>query len=216
MPMGKRGPATKGEYLGKSAVLSTRITPELRAHLEDAVKRSGLTLSREIEHRLRRTFHEDEKIAEGFGSRRNRALMKMVAMAMQTAWNPDRPDAEWLDDPWMFEQVVRLVNNVLEGARPQGVIPPLSWGPLNAAAELSAMDTPARLWREIQHADASLPLNASGPRHVANLIKSDLGEVASRPQIFEGTAKDFRRKADEMEKSQSRPKRQRLKKVKRK
>ena len=51
-----RGPKAKGEYHDKSAVLSTRISSELRKMLEASVKKSGLTISREVEHRLRWSF----------------------------------------------------------------------------------------------------------------------------------------------------------------
>ena len=44
--MGRRGPKPKGEYVDKSATLSTRISAELRAQLEGAVRSSGLKLSR--------------------------------------------------------------------------------------------------------------------------------------------------------------------------
>lgn len=54
--MGKRGTKAKGEYHDKSAVISTRITSELRKMLETSVKKSGLTISREIEHRLRWSY----------------------------------------------------------------------------------------------------------------------------------------------------------------
>lgn len=54
--MGKRGSVAKGEYQDKSAVLSTRITADLRKMLESSVKKSGLTISREVEHRLRWSY----------------------------------------------------------------------------------------------------------------------------------------------------------------
>ena len=119
--MGKRGPAAKGEFGDKSAVLSTRISADLRAWLEKAKAESGLTLSREIEFRLRRTFTVDETIKESFGSRRNRALMKMLSMAMETTSRPDSSsERDWMDDPWLFDQVVRTLNNILRAIRPPG------------------------------------------------------------------------------------------------
>lgn len=50
-PGGGRKP--KGEISGKSAVFSTRITPETRAALEAAARKNGRSLSQEIERRLR-------------------------------------------------------------------------------------------------------------------------------------------------------------------
>lgn len=204
--MGKRGPAPKGEYADKSAVLSTRISADLRTQLEKAVKVSGLTLSREVEHRLRRTFQEDKNAVEGFGTRRNLALMKTVAQATQIAFNPAHPDADWMDDPLMFEMVVRIINQLLEGIRPAPA-PELA-----AFAELATIDSPAWMWRHIQQGDASLPFGVSSGQSIVNRIKAELGDVADRPKFFEGTADDMRRRAAELDKRSplsQRPKRHR-------
>jgi hypothetical protein len=217
--MGKRGPAAKGEFGDKSAVLSTRISAELRSALERSVAESGLTLSREIEHRLRRTFSEDEKISEGFGTRRNRALMKMAAMLMQTMHRSDSPDVEWLDDPWLFDQYVIRLNALLEACRP----------PAEARMPAGVYGVPAldneethrivsrgkalQLLQDVQRADASLPL-AAGRRGRANILKADLGPVVDRTEFVVGTAAQFRALAQKH--SSPRPKAARVTKRKRK
>jgi hypothetical protein len=52
----KRAPGAgrkpRGPFEGKTATLTTRITPETRAALERAAKKSGLSLSQEVERRL--------------------------------------------------------------------------------------------------------------------------------------------------------------------
>jgi hypothetical protein len=53
-PGGGRKP--KGPIKGKSAALSTRITPELRQLLDDAAEEAGRSLSQEVELRLRASF----------------------------------------------------------------------------------------------------------------------------------------------------------------
>jgi hypothetical protein len=53
-----------------------RIRPDLRKSLERAAKASGRSLSQEVEHRLRRSFVEDDKIADAFGDRRTYRLMR--------------------------------------------------------------------------------------------------------------------------------------------
>jgi hypothetical protein len=177
--MGKRGPSAKGEFGDKSAVLSTRISAELRAALEASVERTGLTLSREIEHRLRRTFSDEEKIEAAFGSERNYRLMQMAALAIRhAAWNVENPDADWIDDPVAFEIALRAVNNILEALRPPSGAPRLD--PL---AERSAVEEPARIWRDVQAADASLPLNNTGRKHLANRTKAALGKIADRARV---------------------------------
>ena len=132
--MGKRGPRAKGEYGDKSAVLSTRISADLRTHLEHAVRESGHTLSREIEHRLRRTFIEDEQIASAFGDRQTYLIMRIIALALQRVWNPDRSDTDWLSDPYTFDQALQTVTAILEAIRPKEPIEPLSDHLLRAAS----------------------------------------------------------------------------------
>ena len=78
-----------GEYAGKSSVFSTRIRPDLRRYLEKAAKTSGRSLSQEVEHRLRRSFVEDDKIADAFGDRRTYRLMRMMADAIHLSQELD-------------------------------------------------------------------------------------------------------------------------------
>jgi hypothetical protein len=195
----KRGPAPKGEFSDKSQVFSTRISAELRARLEEAASKSGSTLSREVEHRLRRSFADDDAALEKFGSRRNRAVLKMLAAAMQTVYNPDRPNADWLDDPWLFDQCVRTLISLLEAIKPSGGIEPLSNPLLDLASKLQPGSRAAHILEEIQSADPSLPLNVSASEHIANSLKVDLGEVAERPKIVRGNAKSLRETAGGIE-----------------
>jgi hypothetical protein len=196
--MGKRGPAAKGEFGDKSAVLSTRISADLRAWLEKAKAESGLTLSREIEFRLRRTFTVDETIKESFGSRRNRALMKMLSMAMETTSRPDSSsERDWMDDPWLFDQVVRTLNNILRAIRPPGEAEsPWAGSAFAESAEaidrIGAREKAAALVVGVARGDASLPLDVSKSQRIVNLLKSDLGDVVQRPQFFEGNADEIR------------------------
>ncbi len=53
-PGGGRKP--QGPYHGKTAVLSTRITQALRTALEKSAQQSGLSLSQEVEARLRNSL----------------------------------------------------------------------------------------------------------------------------------------------------------------
>jgi hypothetical protein len=179
--VGERGPAPKGEYPNKSKVFSTRIRPDVRAKLEAAVKASRRSLSQESEHRLRRTFIEDERIEDSFGSRRNFLIMRIVALVLQAARNPDQPDADWLDDPYAFNQAIETAMSVFYALRPPGPIPALSdptmedphgWSPIIAARNLI---------EKIRGANPSLPLTAR-PRDqlFAGIVKSELGAVLDR------------------------------------
>ena len=184
--MGKRGPAPKGDYAGKSKVLSTRITPETRTHLEAASKATGRSLSQEIEHRLARTFRDDRQIESVFGSRRNFMLMRLIAAIAATPHNPKHPGADWLDDPFLFDQVAQSISVLLPLVRPQGHY-----------ATVAAADSPDRLnsllgsaqgaiatmkhLQAIHSADPALPLGQGSPsEHFAAVMKSDLGDVIAR------------------------------------
>lgn len=58
--MGKRGPATKGEFTGQSGVLSTRMTPACRREIEKAAKKSGRSLGQEVEFLIWRGLRSSE------------------------------------------------------------------------------------------------------------------------------------------------------------
>jgi hypothetical protein len=173
--MGKRGPQPRGEYADKSAVLSTRISAELRAQLEKAVKASGLTLSREVEHRLRRTFQEEASNAQMFGSQRNFRLMQLVGVAM-TLRDPDRGEVDWLSDPSLFVQVLRTIHHLLWQIRPPGTEQQFSIATSDYSAEVAEA-----IWAMIHSSDTTLPFGVSERQHRANKIKADLGEIVDRP-----------------------------------
>ena len=188
--MGKRGPAAKGEFGDKSAVLSTRISADLRAALEKSVAQSGLTLSREIEHRLRRSFDDDKIANEGFGTRRNRALMKMIAISMQTAWTrTNRTLSGWMIRGCSIK-LFRKSIFILMAVRPPGTeIQPADQKLRRKLEQVDPIERAADMWHFIQKADSSLPFGADPSDKIYNRLKAELGEIASRPEITEGTAK---------------------------
>jgi hypothetical protein len=120
--MGKRGPQPKGEYgrkSGRTAVLSTRLQVDTRERLVAAAanKRS---LSQELEHRLRRTFIEDDKAVDFYGSERNAAVLKLIGVTIQsvTARSPSNNKDGWLSDQWLFDEVMDAIKHVLLWFRP--------------------------------------------------------------------------------------------------
>lgn len=195
--MGKRGPPPKGEYVGQTAVISTRITPELREKLEDAVASSETktTLSREIEHRLRRTFIEDSQINEAFGSRHNYALMRTISMVLEIWHNPADPLADWREDPIAYDLMCQKIDGVLKAMRPEGEGRKLS-DLEQVLADASAREHPALVLQEVQSASSAYPLKGSQQARRLSSIKNDLGSLIDRPQIFAGTAEQIRAEAD--------------------
>lgn len=182
--MGKRGPAPKGEYTGKSKVLSTRITPELREALEAAKAKSRRSLSQEIEDRLQRTFIEDQNIALAFGSRLNFTVLRIVAMAIQLGTihyrGNDDDEALWLDDPHLFDQTVKTVVRVLESFRPpmQREAAPRAGAPSpEVIAELVSLS----MVGTVVAANPSAPLHTvTLDEHRMGRMKSELGPLLSR------------------------------------
>jgi hypothetical protein len=177
-----KGPTPRGEYVGKSSVFSTRIRPDLRQKLEQAAKKSGRSLSQEIEHRLRRTFVDDEKISEMFGDRRTFLLMQMMAMAIQFR-EDDGPPGRWLENPDDFEIAVAAALSVLEAVRPAGAVdsnnPFLAYANRTKAAGISF-----DIWNEIKRADAALSLTRGTRRdHWNAMAKTDLGDIADRVSL---------------------------------
>jgi hypothetical protein len=205
--MGKRGPAAKGEYRDKSRVLSTRISEELREALEVAAEGNKTTLSREIEHRLRRTFIEDKQIDAIFGSRRMFQLMRLIASVIDSTVNrkvfakadkPKKQNVDWLDDPYAFDQAMRVIATVLGEIRPPGAVPQSPDEALDQyegtfQGAFNAIET----LRDVQKAPDALLL--TGSRHQKNMadIKQDIGDLADRALVH-GRSADETRKLSEL------------------
>jgi hypothetical protein len=76
-PGGGRKP--QGEFGGKSAVFSTRITPELRAALGREAARSGRSVSQEVERRLRDSLEMPSELQKEWGPPHIRILAKLLS-----------------------------------------------------------------------------------------------------------------------------------------
>jgi hypothetical protein len=176
----RRGPAPKGEYGGKSSVLSTRITADLRDWLEKASKRSGRTLSQEIENRLRETFREEKELTDRFGTYRTALVLQVVALVLNAMRNPENPKAEWLDDPQAFQLAKDAINHTLEAIRPKRPINPF------VAAGLDMTEDPEgaslATWRDIARLDTALPLGGktTGAQSLGRLVKNKFPEIVER------------------------------------
>lgn len=121
----------------------------------------------------------------------------MIALAMRTARNYSVEDADWLDDPVGFDFAVVVANKIFEALRPPG---PAVEGEVAKADRMMAGITAARMLHQVQNADTSQPINeGTRSERMAALVKAELGEVAMRPQIFAGTAKQLRAEAERLE-----------------
>lgn len=76
-PGGGRKP--RGEFSGKSSAFSTRVTPELRAKLDEESRRTGRSISQIVERRLRESFDRPRRTEAAWGPDHIRALAYCVA-----------------------------------------------------------------------------------------------------------------------------------------
>jgi hypothetical protein len=198
--VGKRGPAPKGEYgrtIGRTAVFSCRLQPDTRARLVSAAKRAGAggrSLSQELEHRLRRTFIEDDRAVDFYGSEQNEAILQLLGAVIQATgtnwlkkseegWVPDtkKDPGEWLRDPKLFDQVLTAVIHTLLWFRP---------GKERRGQGLYYHSTAEHILDEIRGADPSIPImKRSGRQHAMALLKDGLGELARRPHLYDEWSK---------------------------
>lgn len=200
--MGKRGPKPRGEYAGKSKVLSTRIRPDLRAALDAASKKSGRSLSQEIEYRLRRTFTDEKEIRDRFGSRENFYIMRAIDLAIQTVVMREESVAEWLNDPETFDRVCKTIGVVLDAIRPPDLTPEeleYSAG-LDADMHSDPETLAALVWKSIQDADPARQLDkGSNLDHRLALLKSELGAIAKRPKLTYDVGGNLRWKGEQFD-----------------
>jgi len=191
--MGKRGPAPKGPYGGKTGVLSMRVRPDTREALERAAQKNGRPLSQEIEDRLRRSLAEDKTIIEIFGGAEVYAIMRLISSSMAMSENP-LSQKSWLDDPYAFDQVVRTVNANLEIFRPPGKPEPpkilpessrsgVSWYDelqnriFEEAAKIQGLFNAEEMATRVLEAEKGIPLNKDP---VPSRIKGALGDLVAR------------------------------------
>jgi hypothetical protein len=121
---------------GERVGMSLRVTPETKRRLDAAAMEKGRSLSQEAEVRLDQSFHDEDAIkgalALAYG-RRFAGILLVLARAMREAgWSASlmktgsfESAAEWLNDPWAYEQAVQAATTVLEAFRPEGeILPP--------------------------------------------------------------------------------------------
>src|SRR5271169_2882666 len=96
--MAKRGRAPKGEYAGKTEVMSFRITPSTKAALKRAAAAGNRSLSQEAEHRLRRGLDDDATISSFWGDAETFAIMRLAAQVIQSLDEVSHAKVHWTAD----------------------------------------------------------------------------------------------------------------------
>jgi len=119
----KRAPGAgrkpSGEFKGKSATLTTRITPETRAAMERAAQKSGRSLSQEVEHRL-----NDSVLNERDRRSDVRALAEAIAIITEKV--ELATGKQWLQDAFTGDALRGGIEVLVRHFAPHGarVIPP--------------------------------------------------------------------------------------------
>ena len=91
----KRGPGggrkPQGEFKGKTATLTTRIMPTTRRALESAARKSGRSLSQEVEYRLGKSLliNRDRRRDVGALGEAITLLLECVERATEAQWRDD-------------------------------------------------------------------------------------------------------------------------------
>jgi hypothetical protein len=183
--MGRRGPPPKGEYggkIGRTAVLSTRLQPDTRARLVEEKKASGRSLSQELEHRLRRTFIEDDKAVEFYGTEQNAAVVRLIGATIQSAAAriSTKGKNEWLKEQWLFDDVMDAIAHTLLWFRPGG-----DSGKREITLS-SGTNRTEQLINEIRSSDPSLPITkGSNRQHAMAMLKDKLGDLAKHQHPYD-------------------------------
>ena len=184
--MAKRGPKPDPERGAKSAVFSTRITPDLRAALETDSRRRRRSLSWVIQDRLDKSFRGDshrDAVEKAFGGAKSYAAFRVLVMVMQTV--EYMTDKRWLDNAYTFDLARRAVAVALEALRPPGE----AERPEDLKIPLTDEVLPEAIAHgtlsQIAMASARPPLPEQGVHYSqtvldASAIKEGLGPIAER------------------------------------
>jgi hypothetical protein len=115
----KRGRPPLPPGKAKRAYFNTRLSDDLKARLEDAAKKSGHSLSEEIEARLEKSVQEEAlaplldvlgKVMQDTG-----LLASIYAGRTFNAYSGD-----WLNDAYAYDQAIAAALLVLNALRPDG------------------------------------------------------------------------------------------------
>jgi hypothetical protein len=125
MTQRKAGRPPKDEGSKKNAHLSVRISSKLRDLLEEARRRSDgeVSLSDEVELRLRESFERDSEIEKRFGGRPTARLLEVLAehvRSIETSTGGADGELRWFNDRFTYDQVRSMIEVVLDHFKPDG------------------------------------------------------------------------------------------------
>ena len=108
---------------GKKTPINMRTTAVLRARLDMEAAASGRSLAHEVEHRLEKSFNDEDARLQGFGSEGRLTTMRLLALAAELAETSTGKDM--LTDTETAENAYDAMTGVLDAAlavRPSGLL----------------------------------------------------------------------------------------------
>jgi hypothetical protein len=120
----KRAPGAgrkpQGEFTGKTATFTSRITPELRLALEQEAAQNRRSLSQEVERRLRDSLEMPKRIQQDWYGPQNWALAKIVVELADTV--EAVTDEKWLKSAFAFQALKTALEVILDRLAPDGPV----------------------------------------------------------------------------------------------
>jgi hypothetical protein len=116
-----RGRPPNGPVSDKGATLTTRLRDDTRFALQASADRRRISLSQEVEMRLRQSLAEEEaapKIHEAFGGAATFTIFMMAAECVRAI--QIGTGKTWLDDPFLHTKAVEVVTQMMREFRPAG------------------------------------------------------------------------------------------------
>jgi hypothetical protein len=126
---------------------------------------------------LRRSFVEDDKIADAFGDRRTYRLMRLMSDAIQLSHQMRNEKGEnWLDNPFRFRLALAAMHSVVEAIAPPslGEVEDADYEVARAAV---GKVIAGQIWRGVVNAKDSIELGSGSlADHINSIARSDVGE----------------------------------------
>jgi hypothetical protein len=113
-----RGRPALSDDQRKSEAVGVHLTKAIKAKLDEARKRPDgeISISEEIERRVRQSFELDQRIRDRFGGAGTFSLLRIVVEGITSIER--RTKHRWFEDLYTFDQVKLMFNTVYEHFRP--------------------------------------------------------------------------------------------------
>lgn len=165
----------------RSKNFTFRSRAALHEKLSAAANGASRSISEEIEYRLEQSFEGERRAYEVFGNREVYGIMRVIGAAIHEAGSAagfyashsSEGAAQWLRQPWAYDQAVKAAMRVFEALRPAGRPTP----PKRLAHKNLGRDFASGILNEIARSKARVsPANVSRTKE----LRRELGSLAAR------------------------------------